>query len=132
MIIETTSRLFSIESSKGRGEEMRELLNCPNCGAAITGVKCEYCGTLFYDFANMELYKPGYLRLKIADTLNILRVFPTSISIESKNSGVTALYADDVCVGQICKPPDYEIIITMQVMPDDRGVLLERLKKEEK
>ena len=21
--------------------------NCPNCGAVITGVKCEYCGTDF-------------------------------------------------------------------------------------
>lgn len=24
-----------------------EKFNCPNCGAAITGAKCEYCGTLF-------------------------------------------------------------------------------------
>lgn len=22
-------------------------LNCPNCGAPITGDKCEYCGTVF-------------------------------------------------------------------------------------
>ena len=22
--------------------------NCPNCGAPITGVRCEYCGTVFY------------------------------------------------------------------------------------
>lgn len=21
--------------------------NCPNCGAVITGIKCEYCGTNF-------------------------------------------------------------------------------------
>ena len=26
--------------------------NCPNCGAPITGPKCEYCGTVFnYDMA---------------------------------------------------------------------------------
>ena len=24
--------------------------NCPNCGAIITGVKCEYCGTNFGAF----------------------------------------------------------------------------------
>lgn len=24
--------------------------NCPNCGAVITGVKCEYCGTNFGAF----------------------------------------------------------------------------------
>ena len=22
--------------------------NCPNCGAPITGARCEYCGTVFY------------------------------------------------------------------------------------
>ena len=26
---------------------MKELLNCPNCGAPITGPRCEYCGTAF-------------------------------------------------------------------------------------
>ena len=24
-----------------------KITNCPNCGAAITGMKCEYCGTDF-------------------------------------------------------------------------------------
>lgn len=23
------------------------MYNCPNCGAPITGPKCEYCGTIF-------------------------------------------------------------------------------------
>lgn len=26
---------------------MSQLTNCPNCGAVITGPKCEYCGTHF-------------------------------------------------------------------------------------
>jgi len=26
---------------------MNDKLNCPNCGAVITGDKCEYCGTIF-------------------------------------------------------------------------------------
>lgn len=26
---------------------MKDLLNCPNCGAPIKGSKCEYCGTIF-------------------------------------------------------------------------------------
>ena len=37
--------------------------NCPNCGAPITGIKCEYCGTLFYDFAEISDKHPKYLRL---------------------------------------------------------------------
>lgn len=26
-----------------------EHTNCPNCGAAITGDKCEFCGTIFHN-----------------------------------------------------------------------------------
>ena len=38
-------------------------LNCPNCGAPITGIQCEYCGTMFYDFAEISDNAPKYLRL---------------------------------------------------------------------
>ena len=38
-------------------------LNCPNCGAPITGIRCEYCGTMFYDFAEISDNSPKYLRL---------------------------------------------------------------------
>lgn len=27
--------------------ELKNMTNCPNCGAVITGDKCEYCGTVF-------------------------------------------------------------------------------------
>ena len=27
--------------------DIPKVLNCPNCGAPITGCKCEYCGTVF-------------------------------------------------------------------------------------
>lgn len=26
------------------------MTNCPNCGAVITGPKCEYCGTVFHNY----------------------------------------------------------------------------------
>lgn len=32
------------------------MYNCPNCGAAITGSKCEYCGTRF-DIEIKRVYK---------------------------------------------------------------------------
>ena len=34
---------------------MREKLNCPNCGAPLVSEKCQYCGTLFYDFSAIEI-----------------------------------------------------------------------------
>lgn len=43
---------------------MKELLNCPNCGAPIEDTKCPYCGTVFIDFASMDMDKPFYLAIK--------------------------------------------------------------------
>lgn len=61
---------------------MREITNCPNCGAPISGIKCEYCGTLFFDMADVELYKDGFLRLKIDDKVMLCLVTPTSVTID--------------------------------------------------
>lgn len=43
---------------------MKELLNCPNCGAPIEDTKCPYCGSVFIDFASMDMDKPFYLKIK--------------------------------------------------------------------
>lgn len=32
-------------------------LNCPNCGAVITGATCEYCGSVFSNKAEIEPIK---------------------------------------------------------------------------
>lgn len=41
--------------------------NCPNCGAPIQGVKCEYCGSMFYDFSELplDLQTPTYVKIKV-------------------------------------------------------------------
>lgn len=103
---------------------MRERLNCPNCGAPITGATCEYCGTVFYDFANIELFKEGYLRMKIENNLNIFKAVPTNIKVENTAEEIT-LYADNAPYVNIAKP-EYLVTIQLQVVPDDRGVLVER------
>lgn len=38
--------------------------NCPNCNAPIDGIKCPYCGTVFYDFAALSTDEPVYVRIK--------------------------------------------------------------------
>lgn len=52
---------------------MREELNCPNCGAPITSEKCEYCGTLFYDFSAIDVDKPCYLKIKYQNAIVMVR-----------------------------------------------------------
>lgn len=61
---------------------MREQLNCPNCGAPINGTRCEYCGTQFFDLADIELFKAGYLQMKIDDKMVLCEAIPTYISVE--------------------------------------------------
>lgn len=45
--INEASGLHSLEPIPPKKED--RLYNCPNCGAPITGDKCEYCGTMFRD-----------------------------------------------------------------------------------
>lgn len=61
---------------------MREQTNCPNCGAPISGIKCEYCGTQFFDLADIELNKPGFLRIRHDGRILLCKVIPTDIEIE--------------------------------------------------
>ena len=41
--------------------------NCPNCGAVITTDVCQYCGTVFLDFAAIQANKPSYIKFKVDD-----------------------------------------------------------------
>ena len=43
---------------------VKEMMNCPNCGAPVNGFKCEYCGTilnngekLYFENRQMELWR---------------------------------------------------------------------------
>lgn len=65
---------------------MREKTNCPNCGAPISGIKCEYCGTQFFDLADFELYKPGFLRMRIGDKVLLCKMAPRSIGIDCSDA----------------------------------------------
>lgn len=40
---------------------------CPICGAPVEGEKCEYCGCVIYDFANISTDEPRYIRVHIRD-----------------------------------------------------------------
>ena len=77
---------------------MKEL-NCPNCGAPITGFKCEYCGTQFFDFANMELYKWGHLRIKINGNILTIKALPYNVTLEMNRDELPRLKLEFVIEG---------------------------------
>ena len=40
------------------------IFNCPNCGMPITGEKCEYCGTVFIDWAVIDANTPVFIKFR--------------------------------------------------------------------
>ena len=63
---------------------MGKLLNCPNCGAPITAEKCDFCGTVFLDFAAIQVGAPSYVKFKIDDDYICARLVVTNLDIEQK------------------------------------------------
>ena len=56
--------------------------NCPNCGAPIDGHKCQYCGTVIFDFASIEVGKPIWISLKTPDgKIHMMHVIADAMDI---------------------------------------------------
>ena len=71
---------------------MKDLLNCPNCGAPVTAEKCPYCGSVFLDFAAIQVGAPSYVKFKIDNTYICARLVVTALEIEPRSE--TATYTD--------------------------------------
>ena len=52
-----------MENTRWLKEMVNRQYQCPVCGAPIEGEKCEYCGCVIYDFANVSTDEPRYIRL---------------------------------------------------------------------
>ena len=99
---------------------MREKLNCPNCGAPISGAKCEYCGTQFFDIADIEPGKAGFIRLKLGDQINVFRAIP-QVSIEYSSAPET-YYFDNEPI-EVHTRHDMTVTVELTVVPDEEGAI---------
>lgn len=98
------------------------VLNCPNCGAPITGTKCEYCGTMFYDMVNIDADGRTFIRMRLNGQIVTFKAVVTNIEAQTEyQSGL--LYADNRLVHRV--NPDYTVTIKMLVLPDENGSLME-------
>ena len=52
---------------------MKDLLNCPNCGAPIEKDYCPYCGSVFLDWACFDVGRPTFVKIK--DSMGNYRLF---------------------------------------------------------
>ena len=106
---------------------IRETLNCPNCGAPIDGVKCQYCGTVIYDFANFAIGKESYLRMDLGGKLVVLKAIGTSAEFHMESDRVR-FWRDDNPIA-VMTVPHYSFDLSFEVV-SDAGVLLTEYLKE--
>ena len=99
----------------------KDQLNCPNCGAPIVGEKCEYCGTVFYDWACLNMDRPSYIKMKIHDNLVLCKARMESISA-NYDCDMAHLYADDLPIYTVRSPGILRIEPVFIVEPED-GIL---------
>lgn len=95
--------------------------NCPNCGAPITGEKCNYCGSLFLDFAVIDADTPFYIKFKHNN--KIMRA--KCILKEYKINNVCdrpILYSDNAECITLRSRNNMTIETTFRVL-DDNGIL---------
>ena len=96
--------------------KQRERLNCPNCGMPIVSDTCEYCGTKFFDFANIDIDGESYLRVKMGNTLYILRAICKNVSMTTYCDNVEFVYGNDF--KKIPLAPHRTLELTFDVQPD--------------
>lgn len=98
--------------------------NCPNCGAPIDGIICQYCGTRIYDFINISEDEPVWICFRYDGMVVQCKTKHISSSVACEN---VTLYADDK---PYIKQPDYTITLDFKVVQDENGVYFTVARKE--
>ena len=102
---------------------MKERLNCPNCAAPITNGVCEYCGTQFYDFANIDIGKPCYLRIKFNNQIVTVKAITKNCAVE--RGYVECSHYVDNRPYYLSTIPNAEMSLDFVLLPNEKGELFE-------
>ena len=105
---------------------MNEVLNCPNCGAPITGEKCEYCGTVIYDFSVIDMDKPSYIKMRLNGKLLIFHAILKNVSINTGNY-FDHYYGDNQVIVSVQNNVGMSISADFDVIEKD-GVLITEMR----
>ena len=99
---------------------MNEIINCPNCGAPITGVRCKYCGTQFFNMADIEYGEAGYIRVKYNGRIITAKAVPKEIDFYHAFDNI-----DFLLDGKFFTAANQriEINVAFDVVQDENGVL---------
>lgn len=105
---------------------MKDILNCPNCGAPIVDDKCSYCGAVFLDICDVSSGSLVYLKF-VPDPLEkktmYMRARVNGLNFTMRHVA-ERLYAD---MGQnvltIARSPDIDLTIDLHGEADCHGVI---------
>jgi len=97
------------------------MTNCPNCGAPITGHKCEYCGAIIFDFAAIEIGKPVWINFKMGGRWVLAHVLPESADIHVEPMDEVIMYADGIAQATFGRPAPVRIELDFIEIPTDKG-----------
>lgn len=70
------------------------VFNCPNCGMPITGEKCEYCGTVFIDWAIIDANTPVFIKFRNGNRIMRAKCRASSFTFSQTSEG-QKFYADN-------------------------------------
>lgn len=96
-------------------------LNCPNCGAPITGEYCPYCGSVFYDWAALDVNEPKYIKFKLGSKVVMAKAIMRHYVLDYDQTPAT-IYANNDIFATVMSPPTMTIATEFEVIPED-GVM---------
>lgn len=97
------------------------ILNCPNCGAPVTGGRCEYCGTLFLDFGALSMDEPTYIRIRREEGFAFFRCIVRNIEMECRPTPTVYAWNDPRIVVQ--EPLQYILRFEAVSVPNEKGLV---------
>lgn len=103
--------------------------NCPNCGAGITGESCQYCGTVIYDFAAIQLGKPSFVKLAHNGGIYMFRMIVDDFTL--RHDVQTAEICDDSGFVRFSRPVNYclDMSFNAHCVPMDNDALMVVIKE---
>ena len=105
--------------------------NCPNCGAGITGERCEFCGTVIYDFAALQTGAPSFVKIMHNGAIYMMRMIVDEFSMRFERDTIEIPSDGRMPFGHITASEHLDVSLNAHcVTLDDEGCLM-KIKKEE-
>lgn len=97
---------------------MKNLFNCPNCGAPIQKDICPYCGSVFLDWATFDVSRPTFVKVKDHfGHIQLMKIGIGHIRICNEPPDQTYFYTDDLPYEVISSFSDIKIEAEFYAQP---------------